>query len=79
MIENHIIMPLVKLPAMAGFCDAIMTTTIDLSDGVLRNVREVEINLALNGSVSIRNKIRLTPILILSSDVTNLVKPMRNS
>ena len=38
---------------MKGFCDAIMTTTIDLSDGVLRNVREVEINLALNGGVSL--------------------------
>lgn len=53
MIENHILMPLVKLPTMKGFCDAIMTTTIDLCDGVLRNVREVEVNLALNGSVSV--------------------------
>ena len=38
---------------MKGFCDAIMTTTIDLCDGVLRNVREVEVNLALNGNVSL--------------------------
>lgn len=53
MIENYILMPLVELPAMKGFCDAIMTTTIDLCDGVLRNVREVEVNLALNGNVSL--------------------------
>ncbi len=56
MIETHIIIPLVKLPAMQGFCDAIMTTTIDLCDGVLRNVRDVEVNLALNGSVSCNTK-----------------------
>lgn len=56
MIEKHIIIPLVELPAMKGFCDAIMTTTIDLCDGVLRNVREVEVNLVLNGSVSVNIK-----------------------
>ena len=77
MIENHIIVPLVRNPEMAGFCDAIMTTTIDLCDGVLRNVREVEVNLALNGSVSIGTLTQLFHRLTGSSDVTNLANPTR--
>lgn len=52
MIQNDIIIPLMQLPDREGFCDAVMTTTIRLCDGVLRNVREVEISLALHGSVS---------------------------
>ena len=78
MIETHIIVPLAKAPAIKVFCDAVMITTIDLCDGVLRNVREVEVSLALNGSVSISQGCALNA-LTSSSDVTNLVKPMRSS
>ena len=77
MIENYIIVPLVRQPEMTGFCDAVMTTTIDLCDGVLRNVRAVEVNLALNGSVSIGTATPRFHRLTGSSDVINPTSPMR--
>ena len=64
---------------MKGFCDAIMITTIDLCDGVLHNVREVEVNLALNGSVSDSGIAWPRGILTASSDASNPVKHTRSS
>ncbi len=73
------IVPLMKQPTMKGFSDAIMTTTIDLCDGVLHNVREVEVNLALNGSVSDSGIAWPRRTLIASSDASNPVRRMRSS